>query len=148
MPYGFNCYTQKYPVNRRNFTILLSACAAPLVPRLAAQDKKPKPPELKVLQANVRRVDERMIAVDGSVENTGTKTYNKMMLVFEFFAPGHKSITIQKGATDIETIPPGEVAEFHLQLRAPARAVEVTIGAEDGNGRELRVGEGGPFPVE
>jgi len=134
----------KIPVKRRTFTVLLVASGVPTL----AQDKKPKAPELKVLQANVRRVDERMIAVDGSVENTGTKTYNKMQLVFEFFAPGHKSITIQKGATDIETIPPGEVAEFHLQLRAPARAVEVTIGAEDGNGRELRVGEGGPFPVE
>jgi hypothetical protein len=130
-------------VKRRDFTFLLATGAS-----LRGQDKKPKPPELKVLQANIRRVDERMIAVDGSVENTGTKTYNKMQLVFEFFAPGHKSITIQKGATDIDTIPPGEVAEFHLQLRAPARAVEVTIGAEDGTGRELRVGEGGPFPVE
>jgi hypothetical protein len=131
-------------MNRRHFTI----CVATSVAAARAQEKKPKAPELKVLQAHVRRVDEQMLAVDGSVENTGTKPYSKMQLIFEFFAPGKQSITIQKGPTEADVLGPGDVAEFHLQLKAPARAVAVTIGAEDGNGRELRVGAGGPFPVE
>jgi hypothetical protein len=112
------------------------------------QDKKPKNPELRVVEVTVRRVGESMIAVDGTVENTSAKTYNKMLLKFEFFAPGNKSIVIQKGPTEMTVIPPGESAEFHLQLRAPARAVEVLIEAADGSGRELRVEGGGPFPID
>ncbi|WP_031496879.1 FxLYD domain-containing protein [Bryobacter aggregatus] len=115
---------------------------------LSAQDKKPKQPELLVSQVSVRRIDDQLLAVDGSIKNTGTKTYNKLQIVFEFFAPGKQSITIQRGAPEPDTIPPGESAEFHLQLRAPARAVHVELGAEDGNGRELRVGKSGPYPVE
>ncbi len=115
---------------------------------VSAQDKKPKGPELKVLQATIRRIDEQMIAADGSVENTGAKAYNKMQLVFEFFGPDKQSLTIRKGPTEQTVIAPGEVAEFHLQLRAPARAVEVALGAEDGSGRELRVDQTGPYPIE
>jgi hypothetical protein len=115
---------------------------------VAAQDKKPKAPDLEVTQITVRRIDEQLIGVDGSVRHTGVKTYNKMQLVFEFFAPGKQSITIQRGGTEADVLTPGDVAEFHLQLRAPARAVQVLVGAEDGTGRELRVGKSGPYPVE
>jgi hypothetical protein len=114
----------------------------------AAQDKKPRTPELKILQVTIRRIDEQMIAADGSVENTGTKAFNKMQLVFEFFGPSKESLTIRKGPTELDVIPPGEIAEFHLQLRAPARATTVTLGAEDGSGRELRVGQMAPMAIE
>jgi hypothetical protein len=113
-----------------------------------AQDKKPKPPDIEVSQIHVRRIDEQLIAVDGSIVHTGIKAVNKLQLVFEFFAPGKQSITIQRGETDATVMQPGDVAEFHLQLRAPARAVQVVVGAEDGSGRELRVGKSGPYPVE
>ena len=126
-------------------TLLFGLVLALLLP---AQDKKPKVPELEVIQVSIHRIDDRVIAVDGSVRNTGTKTYNKLQIVFEFFAPGMKSITIQRGSPEPDVIPPGDLVEFHLQLRAPARAVHVTLGAEDGNGRELRVGKSGPYPVE
>jgi hypothetical protein len=135
-------------MKRLHFAAILSSFALLAGKRVAAQDKKPKAPELKVLQISVRRIDDKLIAVDGSVENTGPKPYNKMLLVFEFFAPGKQSITIQKGPTEMDVFPPGEIAEFHLQLRAPARAVEVLLGAEDGNGRELRLSDVGPYPVE
>ena len=119
-----------------------------LVLLLPAQDKKPKPPELEVTQVSVHRIDDTVIAVDGSVRNTSAKTYNKLQIVFEFYAPGMKSITIQRGAPEADVIAAGDLVEFHLQLRAPARAVHVTLGAEDGSGRELRVGKSGPYPVE
>ncbi len=115
---------------------------------ISGQERKTKAPEVEVSQITVRRVDEQMIAADGSITNTGSKPVNKLLLVFEFFAPGKQSITIQKGPTDSNALQPGEVAEFHLQLRAPARAVRVTVNAEDGTGRELRIGKTGPYPVE
>lgn len=115
---------------------------------LSAQDKKAKPPELEVSQVSCHRIDEQLIAVDGSVRNTGTKAQSRLLIIFEFFAPGKQSITIQKGSPDPDTVLPGDLVEFHLQLRAPARAVQIKIGAEDGNGRELRVGKAGPYPVE
>ncbi len=123
------------------------ACLA-LALFLPAQDKKPKPPELEFTQVSVHRIDDTLLAADGSVRNTGTKAYSKVQIVFEFFAPGKQSITIQRGSPEPDLIAPGDLVEFHLQLRAPARAVQVTLGAEDGSGRELRVGKSGPYPVE
>ncbi len=115
---------------------------------LIGQDKKPKTPELEVSQLTCRRIDEQLIAVDGSMKNTGTKTIRGLVIVFEFFAPGKQSITVQKGAPEPDTVVAGDLVEFHLQLKAPARAVHLEIGAVDGNGRDLRVGKAGPYPVE
>jgi hypothetical protein len=126
-------------------TFLALAVLALLLP---AQDKKGKTPELEFSQVQVHRIDDQLIAVDGSVRNTGTKTLKEVTIVFEFFAPGHQSITIQRGAPEPNTIVAGDLVEFHLQLRAPARAVQVELGAEDHSGRELRVGKPGPYPVE
>lgn len=115
---------------------------------LSAQDRKPKTPEIEFSQVSIHRIDDQLIAVDGSIQNTGTKQQNKVQIVFEFFAPGKQSITIQRGAPEPNTIAAGDLVEFHLQLKAPARAVQVMLGAEDGSGRELRVGKPGPYPVE
>ncbi len=115
---------------------------------VSGQDKKVKPPELEVSQVTCRRIDEQLMAVDGSVKNTGTKPIRGLLIVFEFFAPGKQSITVQKGAPEPDTVAAGDLVEFHLQLRAPARAVHMEIGAVDGNGRDLRVGKAGPYPVE
>ena len=124
---------------------LISLVAALLLP---AQEKKAKPQDLEVSQFTCRRIDEQLIAVDGKVKNTGTKTFRKVVIVFEFFAPDKKSITIQKGSPEPDTVVPGDLVEFHLQLRAPARAVHIEVGAVDASGRELRVGNAGPYPVE
>lgn len=121
---------------------------AALALMLSAQERKGKTPELEFSQVAVRRIDEQLIAVDGSVRNTGPKVLNKVQIIFEFFAPGKQSITIQRGAPEPDTITTGDLVEFHLQLRAPARAVHVVLGAEDGSGRELRVGKPGPYAVE
>jgi len=67
---------------------------------VSGQDKKVKPPELEVSQVTCRRIDEQLMAVDGSVKNTGTKPIRGLLIVFEFFAPGKQSITVQKGAPD------------------------------------------------
>jgi len=113
-----------------------------------AQEKKGKVPEVEFSQVSIHRIDDQLLAVDGSLRNTGTKQQNKLQIVFEFFAPGKQSITIQRGAPEPDTIAAGDLVEFHLQLRAPARAVHVVLGVEDGTGRELRVGKPGPYPVE
>jgi len=126
--------------------ILLASLALTLL--LAAQDRKPKPPEIEFVQVSVHRIDDQLLAADGSLRNTSAKTINKAQIIFEFFAPGKQSITIQKGSPEPDTIEPGDLVEFHLQLRAPARAVQVVLGAEDGSGRDLRVGKPGPYPVE
>lgn len=126
--------------------ILLVSLALALL--LIAQDRKPKTPEIEFVQVRVHRIDDQLLAADGSLRNTGAKTINKTQIIFEFFAPGKQSITIQKGSPDPDTIEPGDLVEFHLQLRAPARAVQVLLGAEDGSGRDLRVGKPGPYPVE
>jgi hypothetical protein len=115
---------------------------------LPAQNKKTKQPELEILQIQVRRINDELIGVDGSVRNSGLKPIAGLRLVFEFFAPGKQSITIQKGSTEPDQLAVKDVAEFHLQLRAPARAVQVTVQSEDESGRELRTANTGPFAVE
>lgn len=126
--------------------LLLAAAALCLL--LPAQEKRQKAPDVEIVQVRIHRIDDQLIAVDGSLRNTSQRNFQRIQVVFEFFAPGKQSITIQRGAPEPDTITPGDLTEFHLQLRAPARAVHVLLGVEDGSGRELRVGNAGPFPVE
>lgn len=122
--------------------------ALALVLLVSAQDKKQKTPEVELQKVRVQRINDQLLEVDGSVLNTSTRNLSKVQVVFEFFAPGKQSITIQRGSPEPDKLSPGDLVEFHLQLKAPARAVRVVLGVVDGNGRELRVGNPGPYPVE
>ena len=114
---------------------------------LSGAEKKPKPPDVEVVEASAHRGETR-ISLEGRVRNSGEKPIKKLTIVFHFMAPGKHVITSQSASVDEELLAPGEESVFHMELNDPPRSVEFQIGAADGSGRELRVGKPGPFPIE
>jgi len=114
---------------------------------LSGAEKKPKPPDIEVLEASAHRGETR-ISIDGRIRNSSEKPIKRLTIVFHFMAPGKQVITSQTGRIDEELLGPGEESAFHMELNGPPRSVEFQIGAADGSGRELRVGKPGPFLIE
>jgi hypothetical protein len=116
---------------------------------LLAQDKKkaPKPPDLEIVTATARRSGDA-IHFDGTVRNTSPKPLEKVLILVDLFAPGHKPMVQRKSSLEPEYLAPGEEAEFRLAMPDPGQLVEFEIQAEDGKARELRVAKNGPFPIE
>jgi hypothetical protein len=117
---------------------------------LAAADRKrksPKPPDLEVLETSARRSEGR-VAIDGRIRNSGEKTIRRLVLLFDFLAPGRAVITTQKSPINEEILEPGKESVFRVELNDPVRAVQYQIGGVDGAGRDLRVAKAGPFAIE
>jgi hypothetical protein len=118
-----------------------------LIGALTAADKKPKAPDVEIVEATAHR-GESTISIEGRLRNTGEKPIIKMILSFTFLAPGKQPVTTQKAAIDEELLEKGQEASFRMELNAPPRSVEFTIDASDGSSHYLRVGKTGPFPIE
>ena len=69
----------------------------------AGADKKPKPPDIEVLEASAHRGEAR-ISVDGRVRNSGEKPIKELTLLFHFMAPGKQVVTTQKGRIEEEVL--------------------------------------------
>lgn len=95
-----------------------------------------------------READERTISVEGRVRNSGGKPIRGLTLVFHLLAPGGEEVTRQRGKIDEESLDPGEESEFHWQMPDHARAVEVRVTAQGGNGFEVKVSRPGPYAIE
>jgi hypothetical protein len=130
------------------FLLILSLGLASL---LAQKDRKrntpPKPPEVEVVEATARR-QERRVALDGRVRNSGERPIQGLVLLFDFMAPGRSVITTKRGSVEDGIVEPEQEVEFHVQLEDQPRAVHFRIGAEDGSSRDLKVVKGGPFPID
>ena len=122
--------------------LILALVGAP-----AGAQKKPKPPDIEILEASAHR-GERTISLDGRIRNSGERPIKELTLLFHFMAPGRKVVTTQKAQIEEPLLEPGQEAAFHVELNGPPRAVEFQLDAADGSGRELRVGKPGPFPIE
>lgn len=109
--------------------------------------KEPKPPEVEVTDMAIHR-EGGLIAVDTTLKNVGSKPIRGLTAIYHFFAPGHLPITTQRTETDEPVLNPGVESTIHAQLGQPARATEVEFSAVDASGRELRVKNAGPFPIE
>jgi hypothetical protein len=117
-----------------------------------AADKKrnrapPKPTEIEVVEITARRGEGR-VSLDGRVKNTGERAAVGIVLLFDFMAPGRQVITTKRGDLEIETLEPGEEAEFHVYAPEPPRAVEIRVQVRDGSQRDLKVIKPGPYPIE
>jgi len=66
---------------------------------LSAAQKKPKPPDLEIVEAVAHR-GELTISINGSVRNTGERPIKQLVLSFTFFAPGKQRVTTQKTEID------------------------------------------------
>jgi hypothetical protein len=131
-------------IHRRALLLL-----APLLTVVRADDKKKeeKPSDLEVVEATALR-QARTIALDGRVRNSGQKTLEGVVLLFDFLATGRSVVTTQKAPLDDLVLEPGDESVYSMALKAPPRAVAFQINARDKRGRGLEVANPGPFPIE
>jgi len=111
------------------------------------KSKKPKGPDAVIEKIEVRREGD-VVLLDGTLKNIGIKPIQSMTLHFEFFAPNKESLTIQSGPVESAFIEPSDEAEFRLQVKYPARAIELKIEARDKDQRDLNLANNGPFRIE
>ena len=114
---------------------------------LSGADKKKKPPDVTVMEVAGRR-DAGKITLDGKVRNTSDKAINGLLVVFDFLSSDRVILTTQKGPVEDEVVEPGQESSFHLICEQPPRAVRFQINSVDRSGRDLRVGNAGPFAID
>ncbi len=114
----------------------------------AAEKRKPaKLPDIEIVEASAHRVEDD-VALDGRIRNSGEKTIEGVVLLFDFMAVGNQVIVTKKFPIDKETLAPGEEAEFHVRMADPVRAVRFRMNSTDRQERDLRIVKNGPFPIE
>jgi hypothetical protein len=123
----------------KKFSILLALGLA-----LLAADKKG---EIEILEASAHR-GESTISIEGRLRNISEKPLRRLTLLIDFMAPGRQVVTTQRARIDEEILPVGDESVFRLELKAPPRAVEFQFNAVDDRGRDQRVANPGPFPIE
>ena len=106
-----------------------------------------KTPDVQIVEVMARRSGDRII-IDGRIRGERKKPIPGVVLLFDFLAPGGAVITTQEYSTGEDVLARADELPFNVQLRDEARAVKYRVNATDGQGNELRVAGGGPFPIE
>jgi hypothetical protein len=104
-------------------------------------------PEVQVIEAKARRVEEGKIAVDGRVK-VGDKPLKGLVIVFDFLSSEGETLTSQKITADEDQLDPGEESSFHAATMNPPGAIRFRLRAFDSSDRQLRIGNAGPFVIE
>ena len=109
--------------------------------------RKAKPADAIIVKPVVHLAD-GLVTLDGAVKNTSEKPIKAMVLHIDFLGPDKQLLTTWRGAIESEVIDPAEESEFHLQVKAPLRAVSVRFNAADGEERQLRIDNAGPHFID
>jgi hypothetical protein len=113
-------------------------------------EKKGRPKlKVEVEQLQIRRVPEdKTIAIEGRIRNAGEHPISRSFVIFRVLAPDGEEVSKQRGPIEEDPLGPGEVYEFHWQMKDLARGVEVRVEVQDRNYREVKVDKPGPYPIE
>lgn len=131
----------------RVFLVASSLLIASLCFALQKKGKTPKPPEITILEITCRR-ENGDVTVDGKLKADGERSLKEVHLIVDFLGTGKQLLESKRGPVDTELLQPGDESEFHLRVADPIRAVRFTLRAEEGDGRDLRIENIGPFPIE
>lgn len=104
--------------------------------------------DVEILEAKARRVEEGRLSVDGRIRVTGRKSVNGLALTFDFLTSDGELLSSEKAAVEEDVINRGEESAFHAEAQNPPGSVRFKIRAFDGSGRQLRVGNDGPFVID
>jgi len=118
-------------------SLLLLACAMAL-----AQKGR----DVEVLEAKARRVEEGRLSIDGRVR--AGKPLKGLTLTFDFLTSDGELLSSQKTAVEDDALKRGDESSFHAETENPPGSVRFKIRAFDGDGRQLRVGNDGPFVID
>jgi hypothetical protein len=127
--------------------MLASSIIAPLCVGLQKKAKTPKPPEIAVLAVTITRIEDD-VSVDGKLRVQCEKPVKALHLFIDFLNSDKKLLSTKRGEVTDTILETGDEPEFKMRVVAPTRAVYYTLRAEDGDGRDLRVENEGPFAIE
>ena len=116
-------------------------------PQSKKPSKKPKPHDVIILKPAVRLGD-GVVTLDGSVRNSSEKPLKAIVLHIDFLGPNEELLTTWRGPIESELLEPAQEAEFHLQVKAPLRAISVRFKAMDADGHDLRLENDGPHVID
>jgi hypothetical protein len=130
-------------MTRRVLSVVVTA------PLAAAQKRNAqnKGTEVELLEISAH-VEEKRVNIDGRITNPGDRPIRKLNVIFEILDSDNNVLTRQQGPVEEPVLEPGAESAFQMQIQYHARAVRFRVLAEDGSGRELRLGNAGPFPIE
>jgi hypothetical protein len=107
-----------------------------------------KKTDVTVVESRARRVEEGRVSVDARVKVTGAKPVRGLVVFFDFVSSEGDPLISAKVEADEDDLKPGEETSLRAATTNPPGAVRYKIHALDGAGRELRVGNAGPFTIE
>ena len=105
-------------------------------------------PEVELLEVKARRLEDGGIVVDGRVRAAMSKPIKGLSMAFDFLSADNDPLTTQNVTVEDEVLKPGQETAFHAEARNPPGAIRFRVRAIDGSGKELRISNKGPFPVE
>jgi hypothetical protein len=122
---------------------------APLLALTAGEKKSSGGPSIRVVKVNVRRLTgQPLIAIDGRISNSGAHPIRELTLIFDVLGMDGQVVSRQRGKVDADPLDPGEVSEFHWQMRDEARAVEIRIRGVARREERVTVENPGPYTIE
>ncbi|MBL8174142.1 MAG: hypothetical protein JNK48_05695 [Bryobacterales bacterium] len=129
---------------RRQFLLqmLASLCAA-----AQKKGKQSKAGDVRILEASCVRI-EGEVSVDGKLVVESRRAVPRLHLFLDFINADRQVLTTKRGMVTEETLEAGDESEFHMRVTTPPGSVTFAIRAEDGEGRDLRVENPGPFDIE
>jgi hypothetical protein len=110
-------------------------------------ESQKKKTDVQVLECKARRAEDK-IMIDGRVRVTAEKPLKGLVLAFDFLDSAGSPLATEKADVSEETLNPGDEPSIHASTYSPPGAIKYKIEAFDGNERELRVGNPGPFAIE
>lgn len=125
--------------------VLAAASLLLLASSLAPAEKRH---DIEVLEARARRVEEGRLSMDGRVRVTAGKSVKGLSLTFDFLTSDGDLLSSEKAEVDDDVIKRGDESPFHVETENPPGSVRFKIRAFDGDGRQLRVGNDGPFIID
>ena len=116
-------------------------------PQSKKPTKKAKPPDAILLKPAVH-FNDAVVTLDGALRNSSEKPLKAIVLHIDFLGPNKELLTTWRGPIESELLEPAQEAAFHLQVKAPLRAVSVRFNAVDADGREVRLENPGPHVID
>jgi hypothetical protein len=113
----------------------------------AQQKRKPRPPEIEVLQLSIQRTEE-LVTLDGRVKNIGEMPAEKLVMEFDFREPDNRVVTTKKGPIDEEVLDPDQESAIQFQTKDAPRSVTVSVRAQAARVGDVKVKNAGPFAIE
>jgi hypothetical protein len=125
--------------------LILAACLGLTLCAVAAAQRKP---DVQVLECHARRVEEGRVSVDARVKVTSGKPLKGLVIFFDFLSSEGDPLISSKVEADEDELRPGDESSFHAATINPPGAIRFKVHAQDGAGRDLRIGNAGPYTIE